>query len=127
MRGEVGGIWDDAFIVIVFNAIALATGHGPLDQFLMNDLDGYSSDPFVETVALTFDSIVSDWPAHHDRVSSTMAIWDDLGHLSGPANIIFEMPDYLKPYYPFTPRIILFGHTHQAEFSIMPGPWTPST
>ncbi len=122
MRGEVGGIWDDAFIVIVFNAIALDMGYKPLDQFEMNGLDGYGSDPFVETVAFTFDSIVSDWPTNHDRVSSTTAIWDDLGHLSGPANIIFEMPDYMKPFYPFTPRIILFGHTHEAEFQYHAGP-----
>jgi UDP-2,3-diacylglucosamine pyrophosphatase LpxH len=121
LRGDLGGIWDDAFIIAVFNGIALGTGHRPWTHFLMNQLDAYNSDPTVEGVAFTFDSIVSDWPTNHNRVSSTMAIWDDLGHLSGPANIIFEMPDYLKPYYDFTPRIILFGHTHQPEFKYHSG------
>ena len=116
VRGELGGIWDDAFVIAVFNAIALGTGHWPWTHFKMNGLDGYGSDPSVENTAFTFDTIVTDWPDNHNRVSSTMAIWDDLGHLSGPANIIFEMPDYLKDKYPFTPRIILFGHTHQPEF-----------
>lgn len=122
LRGELGGIWDDAFVIAVFNAIALGTGHWPWTSFSMNDLDGYGSDPTVEGTAFTFDTIVSDWPVNHDRVSSTLAIWDDLGHLSGPANIIFEMPDYLKDDYPFTPRIILFGHTHQPEFRYHSGP-----
>lgn len=113
---EVGGIWDDAFVIAVFNGIALGTGHWPWTPFLMSGFDDYSGAPTVEKIAFTFDTIFSDWPTNHDRVSATMAIWDDLGHLSGPANVIFEMPDFLKDKYPFTPRIILFGHTHQPEF-----------
>jgi UDP-2,3-diacylglucosamine pyrophosphatase LpxH len=121
-RGEVGGIWDDAFIIAVFNAIALDMGSWPWDHFSMNGLDGFDSDPSVEGVAFDYDSIVSGWPTNHDRVTSTLAIFDDLGSLSGPANLIFEMPDYLKDLYPFTPRIILFGHTHEAEFQYHSGP-----
>ncbi|MFH2126186.1 MAG: metallophosphoesterase [Pseudomonadota bacterium] len=122
MRGEASSIWDDAFVIAVFNAIALDMGLWPWNHFKMNGLDNYGSDPSVEGVAFTFDSIVSDWPTNHNRVSSTMAILDDLGNLSGPASLIFEMPDYLKDLYPFTPRIILFGHTHEAEFQYHAGP-----
>jgi UDP-2,3-diacylglucosamine pyrophosphatase LpxH len=31
------------------------------------------------------------------------------------------MPQYLQDKYPFTPRIILFGHTHQAAFQYHSG------
>ena len=31
------------------------------------------------------------------------------------------MPDRIKDLYPFTPRIVLFGHTHQAAFQYHSG------
>lgn len=121
-QGEAGAIWDDAFVIAVFNAIALGTGHWPWSHFRMRGLDGYDSDPSVEGVAFTFDGIVAGWPSRQDRVTPAEAIWNDLGHLTSAANLIFEMPDFLKDKYPFTPRIILFGHTHQAEFQYHSGP-----
>jgi UDP-2,3-diacylglucosamine pyrophosphatase LpxH len=115
-KGEVGGIIDDAAIIAIFNAIALWSGTWPWDRFTMNQLDGYTSDPSVEEVAFTFDTIYSDWSSHQDRVSPIQAVLDELGDLSSAANLIFQMPYYLKDDYPFTPRIILFGHTHKAAF-----------
>ncbi len=49
------------------------------------------------------------------------AVWNDLGNLNSAANLIFEMPERIKDMYPFTPRIVLFGHTHQAVFQYHSG------
>ena len=119
--GEVGNIIDDAFIIAVFNAIALWSGHRPWDKFTMDNLDNYSSDPSVEDVAFTYDTIFSGWPSRQDIVDHYEAVLNDLGHLSSAANLLFEMPDRIKDLYPFTPRIVLFGHTHQAAFQFHSG------
>ncbi|MBC8459833.1 MAG: hypothetical protein H8D67_17720 [Deltaproteobacteria bacterium] len=119
--GEVGNIIDDAFIIAVFNAIAIWSGHWPSDKFTMDNLDHYTSDPSVEDVASTYDTIFSGWPSRQDIVDHYEAVWNDLGHLSSAANLLFEMPDRIKDLYPFTPRIVLFGHTHQAAFQYHSG------
>ena len=41
----VGGAIDDALIIALFNAIGLWSGNGPLAQFHMNKLDGFTDDP----------------------------------------------------------------------------------
>ena len=89
----------------------------------MDGLDDftYADDPSVEDIALTYDTIYSNWPARQDRVSQVDAVFNDIGVLSSAANLIFEMPDFLKDKYPFTPRIILFGHTHEAAFQYHSG------
>ncbi len=114
--GEIGDDFDDAALIALFNAIALWSGNWPWDRFTMNKLDNYNTDPSVEDIAFTFDTIFSDWPARQNRVSKEEAVLDELGSLISAANLIFKMPDSLKDKYPFTPRIILFGHTHQAAF-----------
>jgi len=119
--GEVGNIIDDAFIIALFNAIALWSGHWPWDKFAMENLDNYSSDPSVEDVAFTYDTIFSGWPSRQDIVDHYEAVWNDLGHLNSAANLLFEMPDRIKELYPFNPRIVLFGHTHQAAFQYHSG------
>lgn len=119
--GEVGNIIDDAFIIALFNAIALWSGHWPWDKFTMDNLDNYSSDPFVEDIAFTYDTIFGGWPSRQDIVDHYEAVLNDLGHLSSAANLLFEMPDRIKELYPFTPRIVLFGHTHQAAFQYHSG------
>ncbi|MFH1080425.1 MAG: metallophosphoesterase [Pseudomonadota bacterium] len=120
-NGEVGNIVDDAFIIAVFNAIALWSGHRPWDKFTMDHLDNYSSNPSVEDIAFTYDTIFSGWPSRQDIVDHSEAVLNDLGHLSSAANLLFEMPDRIKDLYPFTPRIVLFGHTHQAAFQYHSG------
>ncbi len=119
--GEVGNVIDDAFIIALFNAIALWSGHWPWDKFTMDNLDNYSSDPFVEGIAFAYDTIFSGWPSRQDIVDHYEAVLNDLGHLNSAANLLFEMPDRIKELYPFTPRIVLFGHTHQAAFQYHSG------
>jgi len=68
-----------------------------------------------------YDTIFSGWPSRQDIIDHYGAVFDDLGHLSGAANLLFEMPNRIKNLYPFTPRIILFGHTHQAAFQYHSG------
>ena len=118
---EVGNVIDDAFIIAVFNAIALWSGTWPWDRFTMDDLDNYTSDPSVEDIAFTYDTIFSGWPDRQDIVDHYEAVINDLGHLSSAANLLFEMPERIKDLYPFTPRIVLFGHTHQAAFQYHSG------
>ena len=120
-NGEAGDIFDDAVIIAVFNTIAFWSGSWPWDQFMMNSLDGYNTDPSVEDVAFTYDTIFSGWTTRQNRVSQVEAVWNDLGSLTSAANLIFEMPDSLKDKYPFKPRIILFGHTHEAAFQYHSG------
>jgi hypothetical protein len=100
----------------VFNAIAIWSGNWPWSTFTMDGLDNYAGTPSVEDVAFAYDTIFSGWPDRQDIVNHYDAVWDDIGHLSGPANLLFEMPERIKDLYPFTPRIVLFGHTHQAAF-----------
>jgi len=113
---EVGNVIDNAFIVAVFNAIALWAGKWPWDAFDMNGVDSFAKDPCVEEIAFIYDHIFSGWPSRQNIVDHYQAVWNDLGSLSGPANLLFEMPEQIKDLYPFTPRIVLFGHTHQAAF-----------
>jgi len=120
-RGKVGGIIDDAFIIAVFSAIALWSGNGILNKFNMNRLDQFARDPSIENIAFTYDTILSDWSSRQNIVDHYEAILNDLGHLNSAANLMFEMPDRIKNLYPFTPRIVLFGHTHEAAFQYHSG------
>ena len=120
-KREVGNIIDDLFIIAVFNAIAIWSGHWPWDKFRMDDLDDFTPDPSVEDIASTYDTLFSGWPSRQDIVDHYEAVLNDLGHLSSAANLLFEMPERIKDLYPFTPRIVLFGHTHQAAFQYHSG------
>lgn len=116
------GFYDDAFILLVYYAIAAYCGYSPLDSYVMNGLDGFTRNPSVFQIGKTYDRIFSKWGVRQDIVGSLNAIVGDMGSLSAAANLIFEMPAYLKTRYPFTPRIILFGHTHEAVFQYHQGP-----
>jgi UDP-2,3-diacylglucosamine pyrophosphatase LpxH len=114
--GKVGSVFDDALIIAIFNAIGLWSGHGPLSQFNMNGLDGFTNDPIVEKIAFMYDAIFSGWPSRQNIVTHYEAVINELGHLNSAANLLFQMPERISDLYPFTPRIVLFGHTHQAAF-----------
>lgn len=114
-------VFSDAFVIGVFNAIALWCEVWPWDKVTMNHTDSFSTDPWVLNLSFVYDEIYGKWPARQNRVSQVEAVWDDIGHLSGAANLLFEMPAYLRDKYPFTPRIIVFGHTHQAAFQYHSG------
>jgi UDP-2,3-diacylglucosamine pyrophosphatase LpxH len=111
--------WDDGFIdddlvVLIFRIIALWAGEGPWSRFAMADEDGFASDPRVRDVAQWYDEIFSQWPDRQNIVSADMAFWNDLDYMGSAADLLFAMPERIKPYYDFTPRIVLFGHTHKA-------------
>jgi len=108
------GVVDDALIIAVYEAIALWAGVPLWDRYHMGGLDKWAPDPFVAAIGVVFDKIFSCWPDRQNIVSNLEAVLDDIGRLSGPANLLFEMPPWLKKRYPFTPRIVLFGHTHKA-------------
>ncbi len=116
------GFFDDLLILGIFNAIALWNENDPLvDKFIMAGKDGYTPDPLIEAVAVTYDSIFSNWPLRQNRVPAMEAVLNDVGYLGSAANHLFEMPLHWTGKYPFTPRIVLFGHTHQAEFLYQSG------
>lgn len=118
--GVDGIIIDDTFIVALFTAITRWTGHRAWDRFTMNGMDGLIRDPFVGAISLIFDTIFSGWPSRQDIVNNYEAVFNDF-RLSSAANLLFQMPDRIKDLYPFTPRIVLFGHTHQAAFQYQGG------
>ena len=110
--------WDDGFIdddlvVLIFRIVALWAGEGPWSRFAMADEDGFAKDPRVRDVAQWYDEIFSQWPDRQNIVSADMAFWNDLDYMGSTADLLFEMPERIKPYYEFTPRIVLFGHTHK--------------
>jgi hypothetical protein len=121
LEESVGGVLDDAIIIAIFNAIALWSGNNPLTEFEMNGLDGFTRNPLVEEIALTYNTIFSDWPERQNIVDQYLAVFNELGHLGGAANLLFEMPDRIRDLYPFVPRIVLFGHTHQAALQVHSG------
>lgn len=108
------GIYDDAFIRLAYYAEAAWSNSQPSDKYVMNGVDSFAKDPTVWRVGQRYDQILSKWPIRQDRVPGVMALFDDLGALSNAADVLFRMPAHLKDDYPFTPKIVLFGHTHKA-------------
>lgn len=115
------GAFSDAFIIAVYDAVALGCGVRPWDKYAMNDLDAFFTDPRSLRVSLIYDKVYSRWPVRQDRVTPVQAVWGDIGFLNSAANLLFKMPARLQDKYPFTPRIILFGHTHKADFQYHAG------
>jgi UDP-2,3-diacylglucosamine pyrophosphatase LpxH len=110
--------FSDAFIHALFDAFALVWGgYWPWDTFKMDGLDNFTSNPSIDAIGSDYDNIYSGWPNQMDAVNQYEAIWNELGHLDSAANLLFEMPDRIRTNYPFVPRIVLFGHTHEAAFS----------
>jgi hypothetical protein len=120
-RAGSGDPFSDLFVIGLFNAAALWCEVAPWDRFVMNDTDAFLRDPSVLRVSTTYDQVYSKWSARQDRVSAVQAVWDDVGHLGAAANLLLEMPDRLRSLYPFTPRIVIFGHTHEAAFQYHSG------
>ncbi len=108
------GIVEDALIIAVYEAISVWAGIAPWDRYIMNGLDNWDTNPLVASIGIIYDEIFSKWPDRQDIVGNIEAVLDDIGHLGGAANLLFEMPPWLKKSYPFTPGIVLFGHTHHA-------------
>ncbi len=115
------GLIDDDLIVLFFRVMALWAGKRPWDRFIMDNKDNFLSDPRVRTIAQWYDVIFSKWPSRQNIVSNEMALWNELGYMDATANLLFAMPERLKPYYPFVPRIVLFGHTHKPLLQLHSG------
>ena len=65
-----------------------------------------------------YDTIFSNWSSRQNIVDHYQAVLNELGYLNNTANMLFKMPERIKDLYPFTPRIILFGHTPRAGFPV---------
>lgn len=121
-RGRVQkGHLDDALVLAVFYAVAIWAGKGPLDQFVMDGLDGFQQDPMVMLIGELYKDILSEWSDRQNIVLPATALVDDAGILNGAADLLLRMPGRIRRLYPFKPRIVLFGHTHRAELRRHPG------
>lgn len=97
---------------LVYEAVALYTGHTLSDSCYMNGFDSFSSDPLVREIGSIYSEIMAKWDLRQNTVSKVMAVIDDMGTLLGAALHQFQNPTDI----PFTPKIIIFGHTHNAAF-----------
>lgn len=107
-----GNALSDVLPDVVYDAVLAYTGQTPGASVSMNGYDGVSSDPTTTQVASLYADILSEWPDRQDIVGKTTAVIDDMGTLVGAAAQQFSLPTDM----PFTPRIMLFGHTHNAVF-----------
>jgi UDP-2,3-diacylglucosamine pyrophosphatase LpxH len=97
---------------LVYEGVALYTGHHLNSVNHVDGLDSFSYNPTVEQVASTYAEIMAQWPNRQDIVSNLEAAINDMGTLLGAAIHQFNNPTGID----FTPRIILFGHTHNPVF-----------
>ena len=118
---EPGRPIDDAAIFALYNAVVQWSGVKRWEKFTMNDLDNFTPDPLVGQIAFIYDTIFSGWPDRQNIVGNNEAVINEIGYLANTADLLFEMPDRIKDLYPFTPRIVLFGHTHKAFFQYSSG------
>lgn len=106
----------DLLIAAIFNAIALWAGKGPKDIFIMDDKDDFLTDPTVAEITHLYSPIMTNWSSRQNIVLPDMALLNEVGYMINSAVLLLNMPKRIKKYYPFTPRIVLFGHTHKAFF-----------
>lgn len=108
--------WQERLIELVFNAIARWADKGPDDDFIMKGKDHFTDDPTVDEVSAMYAEIMSEWSERQNIVLPAMALLNELGYMINSAQLLFTMPKSINRYYPFRPRIVLFGHTHKAMF-----------
>jgi UDP-2,3-diacylglucosamine pyrophosphatase LpxH len=106
----------DLLIAAIFNAIALWAGKRPEDIFIMDDKDNFITDPTIADITHLYSPIMTNWSSRQNIVLPDMALLNEVGYMINSALLLLNMPTRIKPYYPFTPRIVLFGHTHKAFF-----------
>lgn len=103
----------DILIALIFNAIALWAGKGPGDIFVMDEKDDFLTNPSVAEITDWYSPIMTYWSERQNIVLPDMALLNEVGYMINSAQLLFSMPNGIKKYYPFTPRIVLFGHTHK--------------
>jgi UDP-2,3-diacylglucosamine pyrophosphatase LpxH len=106
----------DLLIAAIFNAIALWAGKGPRDIFIMDGKDKFVKNPTIAGITRMYSPIMTNWSSRQNIVLPDMALLNEVGYMINSALLLLNMPTRIKPYYPFTPRIVLFGHTHKAFF-----------
>ena len=106
----------DLLIAAIFNAIARWAGKGPEDIFIMDDKDDFTTDPTVADITDLYSPIMNNWSSRQNIVLPDMALLNEVGYMINSALLLLNMPKSIRKYYPFTPRIVLFGHTHKAFF-----------
>lgn len=106
----------DLLIAAIFNAIVLWAGKGPEDLFVMDGKDAFLQDPTIAEITRLYSPIMTHWSSRQNIVQPDMALLNEVGYMINSALLLLNMPKRIKNYYPFTPRIVLFGHTHKAFF-----------
>jgi UDP-2,3-diacylglucosamine pyrophosphatase LpxH len=106
----------DLLIAAIFDAIALWAGKGPGDKFIMDGKDKFVKNPTVAGITRMYSPIMTNWSGRQNIVLPDMALLNEVGYMINSALLLLSMPTRIKQYYPFTPRIVLFGHTHKAFF-----------
>ncbi len=117
LRGLPRSIDRDRLIAAIFDAIAFWAGKGPKDVFIMDGKDNFGDNPTVADITHMYSPIMTYWSSRQNIVLPDMALLNEVGYMINSALLLLSMPKRIKKYYPFTPRIVLFGHTHKALFS----------
>ena len=103
----------EKLISAVFWTVAAWAGKRPWDRFVMNGVDGWGEDPTLAEVDSLYQDIYHEWSKRQDIVPPGMALADEFT-LEGAALLLLRMPNFIQHQYPFTPQIVIFGHTHKA-------------
>ena len=103
----------EKLISAVFWTVAAWAGKRPWDRFVMNGVDGWSEDPSLAEVDSLYQDIYHEWSNRQDIVPPGVALADEFS-LEGAALLLLRMPNFIRHEYPFTPQIVIFGHTHKA-------------
>ncbi len=101
----------EKLVAAVFWTVAAWAGKRPWDRFVMNGLDGWAEDPTLEEISELYAAIYSEWPLRQNIVLPGTALMSEF-RLEAAASLLFTMPERIRDRYPFTPKIVIFGHTH---------------
>lgn len=101
----------EKLVAAVFWTVAAWAGKRPGDRFVMNGLDGWAEDPTLEEISELYAAIYDEWPRRQNVVLPGTALVSEF-RLEAAATLLFSMPERIRDRYPFTPKIVIFGHTH---------------
>lgn len=101
----------EKLIAAVFWGVAAWAGKRPGDRFVMNGLDGWTEDPTLEQIYQLYKAIYDQWSVRQNIVLPGTALVSEF-RLETAASLLLRMPERIRDRYPFTPKIVIFGHTH---------------
>ncbi len=107
--------YEELFVRFVLQSFLDDAGRDLDDAFVMNGFHGFASDPTGGEVYEIYKRVLTLWPEHQNIVDKLIAMLSDsdFGGMLPTANILLNMPADIRDLYPFQPRIVIFGHTHQ--------------